>query len=220
MHGLGQRLGLAGALLDDPVDHLLGEQRVAARALGDLRARASPLAGLGAEQRGDQRAGLLAGERLERDRGRVGPPAAPAGAAVEQLVAGQADDQHRAARPARQVLDQVEHPLVGPVDVLDAKSSGWRAAGGLDQRADGREQALAHLLGVVVPRAPGRPVAARRLDPERPPERRGEPLGGLGGGALGESAPRSRRRACARPVPASSVSTISKVPRTISPSAQ
>ena len=37
---------------------------------------------------------------LERDRGRVQPAAAPARPAVEQLVAGQADDQHRARAPS------------------------------------------------------------------------------------------------------------------------
>ena len=92
------------------------------RALGDLgHELAWPFARCRSrrEQGGDQLARLVLGQRLERDRGRVAPPAAPTGAAVEQLVARQADDQGGAAHPARQVLDQVEHALVGPVDVLD-----------------------------------------------------------------------------------------------------
>ena len=46
------------------------------------------------------------------------PRRAPAGPALEQLVAGQADLQHRRSQPAREVVDQVERALVGPVDVL------------------------------------------------------------------------------------------------------
>ena len=58
------------------------------------------------------------GERFqERDRG--GPPhRAPAGPALEQLVARQAHLQDRRPQPAGQVVDQVERALVGPVDVL------------------------------------------------------------------------------------------------------
>ena len=119
---LGQRVGLGGALLLEPVDHLLGEQRVAAGALGDLRhdlRAAAVLRGAAAAAPRPARGVSLAGQRLERDRGRVAAAAAPAGPPLEQLVAGQADEQQRRAHPARQVLDQVEHSLVGPVDVLD-----------------------------------------------------------------------------------------------------
>ncbi len=175
---LRQRLGVGGALLDDPVDHLLGEQGVAARSRGDLLGEL--LAGSGGvpEQRGDQRLRLLARQRLERHRGCVQAPAAPAGTAVEELVAGHADDQDRPPRPARQVLDQVEHALVGPVDVLDRQDHGLATAEGLDQLPDRGEQALAHLLRVVVLAAVRRRIR-RRVDSQRAPERGGEPLGGL-----------------------------------------
>ena len=88
------------ALLEQPVDHLLGEQRVAAGALGDLgdQVRALPFR-LGS-RRSDQLARLVVGQRLEGDRGRVAAAPAPVGAAVQQLVAGQADDQQRARAPS------------------------------------------------------------------------------------------------------------------------
>ena len=112
------------------------------------------------QQRGDQLARLVRGQRLQRDRGRVAAAAAPAGPALEQLVAGQADQQQRAAHPARQVVDQVEHSLVGPVDVVDREHQ--RAAPGdrLDHGAGGREERLAHPLRVVARRG-GAPRAAR-----------------------------------------------------------
>ena len=102
---------------------------IAAGALGHLRHELPGPVGSGAvaavgEQGGDQFAGLVAGKRLERDRRRVAPAAAPSRAAVEELVAGQADDQRRPAHPAGEVLDQVEHSLVRPVDVLDASTTG------------------------------------------------------------------------------------------------
>ena len=151
-----------------------------------------------AEQGGDQFVRLIAPERVEGERGRVHPPAAPARAPVEQLVARHADEQRRAAPPARQVLDQVEHPLVGPVDVLDREDHRLATARGVDQRAHGGEQALAHLLrvlglGAVEPRAGG------GLDPERPAERRREPLRRLLGLSCRRRGPRSRRGAFARP---------------------
>src|SRR5919206_588186 len=47
-------------------------------------------------------------------------PAAPAAAALEQLRARRADDQHRhAARPVDQVVDEIEHLVVGPVQILE-----------------------------------------------------------------------------------------------------
>ena len=130
---------------------------------------------------------LLAPERVEGQCGRVHPPAAPAGAPVEQLVARHADEQRRTPPPARQILDQVEHPLVGPVDVLDREDHRLLTAGGVDQRPHGGEQALAHLLrvvglGAVEPRAGG------GLDPERPAERGREPLRRLLGLTAGHEA--------------------------------
>ena len=102
--GLGQGLDVLRPLLADPVDHLLGEQRVARRALGDLRDEVRVAVGGAAvaarEQGAHELARLVRRQRLERDRGRVAPAAAPARAAVEQLVAGQADDQDRARAPS------------------------------------------------------------------------------------------------------------------------
>ena len=139
------------------------------------------------EQGGDQLARLVLGQRLERDRGRVAPPAAPARAAVEQLVASQADDQGGAAHPARQVLDQVEHALVGPVDVLERDHHRVLPAHRLDQGAHRGEQAVAGLLRVVhVVDAGGHRVLGRGLDAERASDRRGDSFRRLVGLGVGD----------------------------------
>ena len=174
MDRVGQCLGLRRAALAQPVDHLLGEQGIAARAdrdlLGELGLRARVR-----HQRPDELSRLGGPKRLERDRGRVEPAAAPASAAVEQLVARQADDQHRASHPARQVLDQVEHPLVGPVDVLDGEDHRLAPCRRLDQGADCREEPVAHLLRIVgLERV--RHALPGRLDPEGSAERRRDSL--------------------------------------------
>ena len=98
-----------------------------------------------------------------------------------------------------------------------AKISGWRAAGRLDQRAHGGEQALAHLLRVlglaaVGPEPPGGSIPSGR--PSAAASRSGRLLGLACDQVLDpamELAPGDS---------ASSVSTISNVPRTISASAQ
>ena len=174
---LGQRLGLARALLEDPVDHLLGEQRVAARTAGDLDRELLRNAAL-AQQRADQRAGVLLGERVEGERGRVQAPAAPPGAAVEELVARQAHEQGRPAGPPGQVLDQVEHALVGPVDVLDGEDQRLAPARRLDQRshAGEQEQVLDHEFPdyrrlVRLPADGASPSMSRRCAPRWKPAR-------------------------------------------------
>ena len=81
------------------------------RAVRELRA---------VEQRLDELLALLAQQRLELDRGRANATAAPAGTQVEQLGPGEADEQERRlSNPGRQVLDQLEQRLLGPVDVFE-----------------------------------------------------------------------------------------------------
>src|SRR5215207_10609737 len=88
------------------------------------------------EEGGDELARLALRERLEGDGRVVAAPAAPARPSLQELVARQADDQRWPADPARHVIDQVEHSLVGPVDVLD-RDHDWPAlACRLDQRSN------------------------------------------------------------------------------------
>ena len=137
LHRPGQRGRLDGVLLDQAVDHLLREQGVATGALGHLRHDPGPAAvlmGGAGHQRRHQLAGLVRGERLERDRGGVLSPAAPAGPSLEELVPSEADQQQRATDPARQVVDQVEHSLVGPVDVVEREHEGSPLRDSLDHR--------------------------------------------------------------------------------------
>ncbi len=74
-----------------------------------------------AEQRRHQLARVVGRERVEEELGGVAPPAAPARAPLEQLVARQAEQHQRRAHPLREVLDRVEHAVVGPVDVLEGQ---------------------------------------------------------------------------------------------------
>ena len=101
------------------------------------------------------------------------PPPQP-GRRSSSSSRGQADEQERRAHPARQVLDQVEHPLVGPVDVLDREHERPPPGDPLDDRADGREERLAHPLRVR-PRMGEAPRAARCRAGR---EQRGVPLAG------------------------------------------
>ena len=104
------------APVDEHPDELLGEERVAIGEADDaLAQRGRQAAG---EQAIDQRRVSSALERLEDDRRRVGDAAAPRRAPVEELVAREAEDGDRALAPAREVLDEVEQALVGPMDVL------------------------------------------------------------------------------------------------------
>ena len=86
---LGERYGV-GALLLDPVHHLIGEERVPARSLHDLldHGAAAVLGRASGQEPGHELVDLLGLQRLEGDRRSVEATAAPSGPAVEQLVAG------------------------------------------------------------------------------------------------------------------------------------
>ena len=145
-----RQLGRAGALrLGQAAHHLLDEQRVALGARGDggehLLADA-----LDAHQRGDQLARLALAERLEEDRRGVAAHSPPTGPALEQLFAREADLQHRRARPLQQMLDQIEHPLIGPVDVLPHEHQRPVARQPFDARTHRGEEDFPRVLGVLL----------------------------------------------------------------------
>ncbi len=171
MHRVGQRVGVLCASFDDPVDHLLGEQRVATGAFGDLvdqfgchRSRFRAL-----RERDDEISSVHACERCERDRGRRVVLAAPVRATIEELVACQAYEQDRSVRPAREVLDQIEHAFIGPMDVLDDEHQRRPSRRGFDHRSDCRKEAIAHLLRAIELRLFGE-REVRGLDAQRAPQ--------------------------------------------------
>ena len=99
-----------GSRLGGHRQHLTDEERVAAGRSGD------PHPQLLRHSRSDQAGRLLAAERLQPHRHR------PGGAALEQLRAGDADDQQRsAAGEQHDMLDQVEERLLAPLDVVEDK---------------------------------------------------------------------------------------------------
>ena len=144
LHGVGQLGGVAAALLGDAAGHLLGEERIAAGALGHGGDHVLALGQQGAEQL----AGVRLGERVEQQLGGRAASAAPAGPPVEQLVAGEADQHQRRAHPLGEVLDGVEHAVVGPVDVLEHEHQRPAPGDRLDPRAQRREEGLAQALRV------------------------------------------------------------------------
>ena len=87
--------------------HLLDEERVAAGGAGD------PLAQLVADVLGDQLLDVVGAQRLEPERHR------PGGVALDELRAGDAEQQDRRARgEQRDVLDQIAERLLAPLDVV------------------------------------------------------------------------------------------------------
>ena len=96
------------------------------------------------------------------------------GAAVEQLVARQAKQHQRAAHPLREVLDQVEHPVVGPVDVLEHEHE---RAGGAPSPSITERTAEKKLSRMRCGSSPsGWRDLQRRLDAEQPPDHGRAPL--------------------------------------------
>ena len=138
---------------------LLGVQRVASRLRDDGRPRGRRQLGP-LQQRREQRAGVLLCQRRQGDRHRVPLAAAPAGTPVEQLGAGRADDQQRhRPGPLDQVLDELEHRVVGPLQVLEQKHEGPVRRQALEESPPGGEEL------VLV-------VGGRGLAPRQPDERR------------------------------------------------
>ena len=146
LHGVWQLRRLDAALLRNPAGHLLGEQRVAAGALGHRRHN---LLALG-EQRPHECTAVLVAEGVEEQLGRGAPSASPAAAPVEQFVAREADEHERRPHPLCQVLDRVEQAVVGPVDVLERDHERVPVGDRLDAAAQCREERLAQALRVVL----------------------------------------------------------------------
>ena len=206
----GSSAALAPSSSDEPPHHLLGEQRVALGALGDRRddrsrcrrrrAAASEISSRVSASPSGSRKIVVASRRT--------PP--QPGAALEQLVAGQADLQHRRAHPLREVLDQVEHALVGPVDVLPDQHQRALARESFDARAHGREEDFARLLGVLgARRSPVRRAPRCRAAGRSRRSWRSTRAGCPGPGR--RAARPSARRASPRPAAGGSPSTIPRL---------
>ena len=136
-------------------EHLLEEQRVAARGLGD------PLCGpflesVATQDRRDQFRALFIAERSERQRARVRGPASPRRPRVHQVGPRQAEQQDRdVVAPASEVLDQVEEGRLGPLEVVDGRR---RAAG--RERACSRNRRIAQKVSWSPAAVDAKPVTA------------------------------------------------------------
>ena len=107
------------ACLSGEGGHLLEEQRIAVRGRHDAPARLVVELDVGEEAVGKPSSVRL-GERLEEDRRGVQLAAAPARPDVEELGSRDAEEEdRRGTRPVDDVLDEVEHRLLRPVEVVD-----------------------------------------------------------------------------------------------------
>ena len=94
------------------------------------------------DDRADELLALGLGERLELDGGRPHAPASPAGTNVEQVGPREAEDEQRRPHPVREVLDEVEHRLLGPVDVLEEEDERLHVAERVHHLAGGPRDLL------------------------------------------------------------------------------
>jgi hypothetical protein len=121
------------ATLCEHAHELLRVERIAAAALEQVALR------FGAEHRHQLRR-LLVRQRRELDRRRIHLAAAPSRPPLEQLQPRRANDQERdVAHPVREVVDEVEQPVVGPVDVLEHEHEGVILGERLPELAPGGE---------------------------------------------------------------------------------
>ena len=139
----------AAAALQHHAYRLLDVQRVALR----LVEQGSPgvgleRAGLLGQERFHEQLALGAAECLELDRGRAHAATAPTGVDVEELGAGEAEDEERRPHPVGEVLDQLEERLLGPVDVLEAEDDRLCLGELLDEGPGGPGDLLRRALAV------------------------------------------------------------------------
>ena len=124
------------AVLAHECEHLLDEERVPVGRLQDPPTHVARQLRTARETR-DQQFAVLAGERLEQDRRCVQLAAAPSRPQLEQLGAGDAEQEdRRVARPVGDVLDQVEEDGLGPLDVVQHEDLRPLCGAGLDQLAE------------------------------------------------------------------------------------
>ena len=117
LHGLRQVDG--GSALGQHAHVLLCVERITAGAVEELGLRAGleqrPVA-----QRRNQLRRLVGRQRRQRDVRGVELPSGPRRASLEQLQPRGAEDQHRdISHPVREMLDEVEQALVGPLQILE-----------------------------------------------------------------------------------------------------
>ena len=105
--------------LREHADVLLGEERIAARALEQRSLLVRKLEWL-LEERRDEPCGLIVAERAQRNRRGICFAASPAMAALEQLrPRGRDHEEWNAVKPVDNVVEEIEKAVVGPMQVLE-----------------------------------------------------------------------------------------------------
>jgi hypothetical protein len=132
---------LQASLRDEHADRFDGVERDAVGAGHDGVRRGLRDAG---DQAGEQLAHRLVGQAVQRQRQEVAAPGAPVRAPFQQLRSRQRHEVQRVARgPLQEVLDEVDHPGIGPLEILEDEHRRSRRGDPLEERAPGREQGVA-----------------------------------------------------------------------------
>ena len=129
---------------------MLGVQWIAART-PEQRALLRCFQQRSVAQRCDQLRGLLVRQRRERNRGGVDLAATPAGTAFEQFPPGRAEDQDRnVGHPVGEVLDEIEQPVVRPLNVLEDEDERMLLGQRLEEAAPRGERFFLRPAGVAL----------------------------------------------------------------------
>ena len=149
------------AVIDQVADDLLGEERIPTGAFEDQPTHTvGQRVDTGKER--DQARALCAAQWVERQRAEAPTPSAPVRARVEQLGARRAEEEEPAVEPLGELVEDVEHRRVGPVQVLH-HGDDWGAHCHRDEQRPPR----IHQLAVELPRVERCEGVARRPQPQR-----------------------------------------------------
>ena len=140
--GLVRAIGLLQAAVVEEHAHRL--DRVERDPLGALHDRPGRALRQARDQAAEQLEHLGIGQRLEAERREAALAGSPGRAALEKLGPGEGDDVDRlAAGPGQEILDEVEEPLIGPLEVLEDEHHGRLLGDALEVGPPRREQLAA-----------------------------------------------------------------------------
>ena len=152
------------AILHEHRDDVLDEQRIA---FGDrLDPGQQRLVHLAPEQGAGQGPRVLDAETLQQDRLRIELATAPGRADIQEVRAGDGDDQDRlATAPVDQVLDEIEERRLGPVEIVEQHDHGLARRDGLEEATHSPEHVLARRVTGHESDRGGDPVSDLRAIP-------------------------------------------------------
>jgi len=130
--------------------HAHGLDRVQRHSLRPAEDAVAQVLGQSGNEAREQLVHRLRRERLEEHRREVAAPRTPGRPALEELRAGERDDEEgMVARPVEQVLDEVEQAFVRPLQVLEGEHSRIHRGEALEEEPPCCEQVVLLVLGLL-----------------------------------------------------------------------